>query len=119
MQKEQLIDVNAAQQALLIDEHTILELVYQFLDDKEHYTEPLKSSLAQRDWKNLIAYAHRIKGAANNLRVHGIGDPALHLEHAAEKQEVDACRRYIQLIEQRFSEIMQILNQADESIEKG
>ncbi|MFW6207169.1 MAG: Hpt domain-containing protein [Spirochaetota bacterium] len=73
MRKSDLIDMEAAQRALLIDEPTILELVLQFLYDKDHYIAPLKSSLAQRDWKNLIAYAHRLKGSAYNLRIHGLG----------------------------------------------
>lgn len=104
-----MLDLEAAQQALLIDEHTILELVHQFLDDKEHYTEPLKSALSQRDWKNLHAYAHRLKGAAENLRIHGLGEPALYLEKAAEEKRTDSCRTHIRLIEERFSTIMELV----------
>ena len=110
MQKSDLIDLEAAQRALLIDEPTILELVLQFLYDKDHYTAPLKSSLAQRDWKNLIAYAHRLKGSANNLRIHGLGEPALYLEKAAEQKQSDVCREQIYLIEERFSTIRELVD---------
>ena len=111
MQSKDLIDLEAAQQALLIDEQTILELVQQFLDDRDHYTEPLKSALSQRDWKNLHAYAHRLKGAANNLRIHGLGEPAFDLEKAAEEKHTDSCRTHIRLIEERFSTIMDFVGQ--------
>ena len=111
MQKSDLIDLEAAHQALLIDEQTILELVQQFLHDKDHYIAPLKSSFAQNDWKNLIAYAHRLKGAAKNLRIHGLGDPAEYLEKAAELKQSDSCRQQIDLIEERFSYINELLEQ--------
>ncbi len=109
MQNKELIDLDAAQQALLIDEHTILELVQQFLDDKEHYTEPLKSALSQQDWKNLHAYAHRLKGAASNLRMHGLEEPALSLEKAAEERHADSCRTHIRVIEERFATLMELV----------
>ncbi len=105
-----MIDMEAAQRALLIDEPTILELVLQFLYDKDHYIAPLKSSLAQRDWKNLIAYAHRLKGSAYNLRIHGLGEPALYLEKAAEQRQSDACREQIHLIEERFATIRELVD---------
>lgn len=106
-----MIDLEAAQQALLIDEFTILDLVQQFLCDKEHYTAPLKIALSQRDWTNLKAYAHRLKGAANNLRIHGLGEPAFHLEKAAEKKQPASCREQIRLIEERFSSIRELVEQ--------
>ncbi len=111
MLKSDLIDLEAAQQALLIDKYTILELVQQFLYDEDHYIAPLKSALSQRDWNNLKAYAHRLKGAANNLRIHGLGEPAYYLERAAETKQSDSCLEQIRVIEERFSSIREIVEQ--------
>jgi len=105
------LDLDAARDALLIDRNTILELVQQFLQDKAHYLEPLRGSLAQQDWQNLVAYAHRLKGTATNLRIYGLGEPALDLEKAAEQENVHFCEEQLQLIEDRFTVLARIVEQ--------
>jgi len=105
------LDLDAARDALLIDKNTILELVQQFLQDKAHYLEPLKGSLVQQDWQNLVAYAHRLKGTATNLRIYGLGEPALDLEKAAEQENVHFCEEQLQLIEDRFTVLARIVEQ--------
>jgi|GEM_PF-1844004 len=111
MLESDLFHLKEAEEALLIDKHTILELVRQFLQDRAHYVEPLKTSLSQRDWNNLSAYAHRLKGAAGNLRVSGIAEPALVLESAAKEKQANKCEDQLELIEQRFSVIVDLVNQ--------
>lgn len=111
MLESDLFHLKEAEEALLIDKYTILELVRQFLQDRAHYVEPLKTSLSQRDWSNLSAYAHRLKGAAGNLRVSGIGEPALVLESAAKEKQAYKCEEQLQIIEQRFSVIADLVNQ--------
>ncbi len=105
LQESEFFDLHAAQEALLIDSDMILELVRQFVNDRNNYTEPLRSALLQRDWKDLKSQAHRLKGAAQNLRVHGISKPALDLELASEKEQVHACEVQLHLIESRFTKI--------------
>lgn len=105
------LDLDAARDALLIDRNTILELVEQFLQDRDHYVEPLKVCLAQQDWKNLLAYAHRLKGTATNLRIYGLGEPALELEKAAAEKSVGLCEEQLQIIEDRFTVLAGIVEQ--------
>jgi HPt (histidine-containing phosphotransfer) domain-containing protein len=105
------LDLDAARGALLIDRNTILELVQQFLQDKPHYLEPLKGCLAQQDWQNLGAYAHRLKGTATNLRIYGLGEPALKLEKAAAEKSVRLCEEQLQIIEDRFTVLTGIVEQ--------
>ena len=111
MPESDLFHLKEAEEALLIDTHTILELVSQFLQDKAHYIEPMKTSLSQRDWNNLSAYAHRLKGAAGNLRISGIAEPALVLERAAKEKQAYKCEDQLELIEQRFSVVADLVNQ--------
>ena len=105
------LDLDAARDALLIDKNTILELVEQFLQDKDHYLEPLKGCLAQQDWKNLVAYAHRLKGTATNLRIYGLGRPAQDLEKAAAEKSVRLCEEQLRVIEDRFTVLVGIVEQ--------
>jgi len=105
------LDLDAARDALLIDKNTILEMVEQFLQDKDHYLEPLKGCLAQQDWKNLVAYAHRLKGTATNLRIYGLGRPAQDLEKAAAEKSVRLCEEQLRVIEDRFTVLVGIVEQ--------
>jgi len=105
------LDLDAARDALLIDKNTILELVQQFLQDRAHYLEPLRGCLAQQDWENLVAYAHRLKGTATNLRISGLGNPALKLEKAAAEKNVALCEEQLQIIEDRFISLAGIVEQ--------
>ncbi|MDZ7793151.1 MAG: Hpt domain-containing protein [Spirochaetia bacterium] len=105
------LDLDAARDALLIDKNTILELVQQFLQDRAHYVEPLKGCLAQQDWKNLVAYAHRLKGTATNLRIYGLAEPAVKLEKAAAEKHVGLCEEQLQIIEDRFTSLAGIVEQ--------
>src|SRR6056297_2530080 len=105
------LDLDAARDALLIDKNTILELVQQFLQDRDHYVEPLRGCLAQQDWKNLVAYAHRLKGTATNLRIYGLGRPAQDLEKAAAEKSVRLCEEQLRVIEDRFTVLVGIVEQ--------
>ena len=105
------LDLDAARDALLIDKNTILELVEQFLQDKAHYVEPLRGCLSQQDWKNLVAYAHRLKGTATNLRIYGLGRPAQDLEKAAAEKSVRLCEEQLRVIEDRFTVLVGIVEQ--------
>ncbi|MFO7731281.1 MAG: Hpt domain-containing protein [Spirochaetia bacterium] len=106
------LDLDAARDALLIDRNTILELLQQFLQDKAHYVAPLKGFLAQQDWQNLAASAHRLKGTATNLRVYGLGEPALKLEKAAAERSLHLCEGHLQIIEDRFAVLAKIVEQS-------
>jgi HPt (histidine-containing phosphotransfer) domain-containing protein len=87
-----IIDLSAVENALRLDQETILMLMGVFFSSRSDYIEPLKKAAAEEHIINLRREAHRLKGAANNLRLESIGRLALELEQMTkpfEKKELE------------------------------
>lgn len=95
----------------MLDREVIVSLLKQFLEQREQYLSDLKSALSNGEWLMLKEQAHRLKGAAVNLRVYGIRDPALDVEKYAEARKEAECAEKIALIEKRFDQLETLLKE--------
>lgn len=95
----------------MLDREAVITLLKQFLEQREEYLSLLTSALSDGEWNMLKNQAHRLKGAAVNLRVYGIRAPAMDIEKYAEAHDRLECAKKIALIEGRFSQLETLLKE--------
>lgn len=99
---ETIIRFAAAETALRLDRETLLMLLDIFFSTREEYIRPLREAIESRNVGDLRSEAHRLKGAANNLRVDGIGTLALDIETASAQPDWELLERKLGEIETAF-----------------
>jgi HPt (histidine-containing phosphotransfer) domain-containing protein len=97
-----IIDLSAAENALRLDRETILMLLGIFFSSQSDYIEPLQKAADEEELINFKREAHRLKGAANNLRLESIGSLALELEQMVEPFHRKEAEETLQKIKAAF-----------------
>ncbi|ADK79315.1 Hpt protein [Sediminispirochaeta smaragdinae DSM 11293] len=100
---ETIIHFDAAESALRLDRETLLMLLDAFFSTREDYIKPIKGAIESRDAEALRSEAHRLKGAANNLRVTKIGTLAQTLEKSSSDADPSLLLSTLEQIEVSFS----------------
>ena len=72
----EIINLQAARDSLDIDTMTLARIIRDFLLTREDYLGPLREYFRSKRWKDLEDYAHRLKGAASNLRLERLEEAA-------------------------------------------
>ncbi len=93
----------AAQKALGLDFAIIVQLVKDFLEQKEAFLGPIRSSLDTPFSGALGEHAHKLKGAAYNLRIDPIGERAQELEEAAASEDRKRSRELVESLDTQFA----------------
>lgn len=91
-----------AERSLRLDPETLISLMEIFFSSREEYLLPLSRAVESSDFLAVKKESHRLKGAAKNLRIDGIGDLALRMEQCAEASQGDELSRQYALIEAAF-----------------
>ena len=98
-----IVDINQAARELCLDYETVREFIVLFLEDGEQeYLFPITAALEQKDFENLKKEAHRLKGAALNLRLVQIGNYAQELEGTASGGNAEACSTLVHALRKVF-----------------
>ncbi len=105
----------AVREALTVldnDADTYVSLLLYLRDDARNAVAELSELVRRNDTKEIMAVSHRISGAAGNLRAYQLKDAAKKLELAARDGQVaDGMLRELEEAVQRYSEVVQALEQ--------
>jgi HPt (histidine-containing phosphotransfer) domain-containing protein len=100
---ESIIRFEEAEKALRLDRETLLMLMDLFFAGRDDYVKPLRTAVENRSGVDVRREAHRLKGAAGNLHIDGIGALALEAEKASAKEEWELLERKLEEIESAFT----------------
>jgi HPt (histidine-containing phosphotransfer) domain-containing protein len=92
-----------------LEEEEILELVELFFETSTSDLDRLKKAVDQNDVKTVAETAHSIKGAAANMRLHEIYEPARQIEKDANEKILDGVMAHVALIDQELQKISTFL----------
>jgi HPt (histidine-containing phosphotransfer) domain-containing protein len=109
-----IINLEAARNALNIDTMTLARIIRDFLLTREDYLGPLREYLRGGRWEDFQDYAHRLKGAASNLRLERLESAAAALEEQA-KNRAKGAERQLSQVEREFALIEQQITEAGEN----
>lgn len=110
----EIINLEAARDQLNIDTMTLARIIRDFLLTREDYLGPLREYLRAGRWEDLEDYAHRLKGAASNLRLERLEAAAAELQEQA-KSRVQGAERQLAQVEREFALVEQQISEAGES----
>lgn len=110
----EIINLQAARDSLDIDTMTLARIIRDFLLTREDYLGPLREYFRAKRWKDLEDYAHRLKGAASNLRLERLEESAGKLQEMAADYSGNVERQIAQ-VESEFALIEQQITEAGES----
>ncbi|MFO7849441.1 MAG: Hpt domain-containing protein, partial [Spirochaetia bacterium] len=100
-----ILNIEAAEEELSLDKDMIIALVKDFSSSKEQFLSPVRRGTEAGDFRMVRVNAHKLKGAAYNLRIDGIGESAEALEAAAAEEELDSCVSLLSTLEEKFSSL--------------
>ncbi len=100
---ESIIFLKEAGKALHLDRETLLMLMDLFFSSRDDYVGPLRAAFDSRSGSELRREAHRLKGAAGNLHIDGIGSLALDIEKIVETEDWELLGRRLEEIESAFT----------------
>ncbi|MFP4180001.1 MAG: Hpt domain-containing protein [Spirochaetaceae bacterium] len=104
-QYDSVFNLQAAEDGLSLEKDIILALVRDFHSSKEQFLSPLRRGINAGDFMEIKGYSHKLKGAAYNLRIDGIGETAEAMEAAAAGEALDSCINLLGVLEERFSSL--------------
>jgi HPt (histidine-containing phosphotransfer) domain-containing protein len=110
----EIINLQAARDSLEIDTMTLARIIRDFLLTREDYLGPLREYQRAGRWGELEDYAHRLKGAASNLRLERLEAAAAQLQEMAQSRS-SGIERQIAQVEGEFALIEQQITEAGES----
>jgi HPt (histidine-containing phosphotransfer) domain-containing protein len=110
----EIINLEAARDSLDIDTVTLARIIRDFLLTREDYLGPLREYHRSGRWDELEDYAHRLKGAASNLRLERLEAAASILQKQAQER-AEGTKRQIDQVEREFALIEQQITEAGES----
>ena len=97
------LDLEQAAAELCLELETVREFILSFLEDGEkEYLVPIDNALQTMAFIEVKKEAHRLKGAALNLRLAGIGNFAQKLESAADREDAEECLYLYNALEKEF-----------------
>ncbi|MCF6355732.1 MAG: response regulator [Candidatus Polarisedimenticolaceae bacterium] len=100
-----LFDYAAMSGRLMHDEELIHAVLEAFLQDLPQQMEQLKSAVAADDTGQIIALAHKIKGAAMNVGGTALGSSAHIMEQAGRAGELEEAHRELPKLEQHVEQL--------------
>lgn len=98
-----VFNLQAAEDGLALEKDTILTLVRDFHSSKDQFISPIRRGADAGDFREIQVNSHKLKGAAYNLRIDGIGETAEALEAAAAGEELDSCISLLSTLEDKFA----------------
>lgn len=84
------MDVKALGENLGLDEDEYLELIELFLDSGKSDYNGLMKAIGEKDLEKIKTFSHTLAGAAGNLGLDHIYEPAKEIEMSADSSEMDA-----------------------------
>lgn len=108
-----VLNIESAKQELSLDGATIIELARDFSETRETFLSPIRNGIESSDIETVREYAHRLKGAAYNLRIDRIGDHAFELEQAAADGDLASSAGILQRVETLFVSLQDELDRPE------
>ncbi len=102
---EPLFDYVAMSGRLMNDEALIRAVTEAFLQDLPLQMEQLKSAVAADDTEQIVALAHKIKGAAMNVGGTAVGSSAHTMEQAGRAGELEMVQRELPKLERHVEQL--------------
>ena len=91
------------------DEESYNEILRIFLEDASVQMEKLKRSIEENDLLLVRQHAHTIKGASANIGANALKEAAFQMELAGKENDPDRARSLLELVEQSFESLKDIL----------
>ena len=91
---------------LALSDQRFIPIVEDFSTKLEQRIVELREALQDKQWNMLADVAHWLKGAAGNVGLHSLVDPARDLEKAAKNNDQEACSYSVDLIADMQSRIL-------------
>lgn len=70
----------------------------------------IESAFDERDWKNLAALIHMLKGSGGSFGAQEISDTALEIETSVKSQDIDLCSQQFKMLQQQVHTIISQLH---------
>jgi HPt (histidine-containing phosphotransfer) domain-containing protein len=80
--------LNTTAATLKISAEDLQGLLKEFIKISPEYLAPIEKAVKNHDFKLAAAAAHRLKGAALELRIHNLADEALNIEKNAQAKNL-------------------------------
>ncbi len=105
-----IFDRSAFVHRMMGDEDLANMIITGFLEDMPRQISILRDLVQQNQVQQARAQAHKIKGAAANITAMAFHDSAMAMENAGNAGDVMELNRLMPLLENRFSQLREILN---------
>lgn len=106
--REELLD------ALGGDNKCLTELVNSFIDDVSVQTGELQRALGETQMNEAVALAHRLKGAAANMRAKSMSMLFSNIEQAATRRDQEQAARLLEDVEEAFQVFRRVFSAGDQ-----
>jgi len=113
------IDIDDVLERVQDDQELLVELLDIFQEDYGQKRVSLGDYVEAGDYEQIKNTIHSLKGAAGNISAVDVHATCAHIEHLAEKQDVESIKSQIGILDQQYAVLQECIKEVKKSFSRS